>query len=169
MVFTYRTNSAGLGVQPRRDNEAARSAFGRHDTKKLANHANADTEGFPLFALHQELLTVLSQYQVDTTISTAATVFTNLVSKVLPPVLVPSRRKAAAQKNRPPELKGNTAKLWPFLERALNDRKFIALNQSATGIQSGVPMGSMTSTIPDGHSKCSTYGHPNCSTLVAIT
>ena len=23
--------------------------------------------------------------------------------------------------------------------------------------------------IPDGHSKCPTYGHPNCSTLVAIT
>lgn len=64
----------------RRDDKPTRSAFGRHDTKKLANHANPDTECFPLFALHQKLLIVLSQYQVDTTISTAAAILGNLIA-----------------------------------------------------------------------------------------
>ena len=83
----------------------------------------------------------------DLSIEAVTTQRKKRVSKVLPPVLVPSKKKAKAQKNHPSELKGNTAKLWPFLERALNDSQFIALNQSATAIQSGVPLGSMTSTI----------------------
>ena len=68
-------------------------------------------------------------------------------SASLPLVVVPSGKKAKVKTSEPLELKGNLAKLWPFLAKALNGDQFTAVNQSVVSMQSGVPLGSMTSAI----------------------
>lgn len=69
-----------FGEPPGGDNETAGSAFGSHGSQELADNRDAHLERAPVFALHQVLLPILAQNQIDAVVGAVAACFGNAVA-----------------------------------------------------------------------------------------